>query len=72
MTRTANATRILALLAAASGLTACGYVDRYEAAVYDLDPRYCYRTLAGVECHDQPYQPVDEVCTGRMRGGLIL
>ena len=36
-------------------MTACGYVDRYEAAVYDLDPRYCYRTLVGVECHDQPY-----------------
>jgi len=46
--------KCLALAAAAATLTACGYVDDYEKAVYDLDPVYCYRTIGGAECHAEP------------------
>ncbi len=35
-------------------LTACGYVDKYEEAVYDLEPRYCYQQLGSVQCFNEP------------------
>ncbi|MFP6736168.1 MAG: hypothetical protein VB959_20325 [Rhodospirillales bacterium] len=35
-------------------LSGCGFVDSYEEAVYDLDPVYCYQSLAGVQCHAKP------------------
>ncbi len=46
--------KCLALAAAAATLSACGYVDDYERAVYDQDPVYCYRTIGGAECHPEP------------------
>ncbi|WP_417789293.1 hypothetical protein [Terasakiella pusilla] len=42
------------ILASLLGLSACGYVDPYEEAVYDQDPRYCYRQLGGIECFSEP------------------
>ena len=35
-------------------LGACGYVDAYEEAVHDMEPVYCYQSLAGVECFKEP------------------
>ena len=35
-------------------LVSCGYVDAYEEAVYDEEPIYCYRSLAGIECFKEP------------------
>ena len=32
----------------------CGYVDTYEEAVYDEEPIYCYQSLAGIECFEEP------------------
>lgn len=46
--------RGLALVAAAVTLTACGYVDGYEAQVHDMEPVYCYRTIGAPECHSAP------------------
>ncbi len=37
-----------------SALGGCGYVDGYEAGVYDYEPIYCYRTLAETVCHREP------------------
>ena len=34
-------------IAAAALLGACGYVSEYEKAVYDYEPAYCYKSLAG-------------------------
>ncbi|MBL6957826.1 MAG: hypothetical protein ISR52_02510 [Rhodospirillales bacterium] len=36
-------------------LGACGYVDKYEEAVYDMEPVYCYKSIGGVQCHDEPH-----------------
>ncbi len=36
-------------------LSACGYVSEYEKAVYDFEPAYCYKSLAGIECYKEPY-----------------
>ena len=36
-------------------LGACGYVNAYEKAVYDWEPTYCYKSLAGVECYSEPF-----------------
>lgn len=36
-------------------LGACGYVDKYEEAVTGMEPTYCYKSLAGVECYREPY-----------------
>lgn len=41
-------------LAAALGLSACGHVDQYEEAVYDLEPTYCYQSLGKVQCYNEP------------------
>lgn len=35
-------------------LSACGYVDKYEEAVYDEEPRYCYQQLGSIECFREP------------------
>lgn len=35
-------------------LSACGYVDKYEEAVYDEEPRYCYRQLGSIQCFSEP------------------
>ena len=35
-------------------LGGCGYVDKYEEQVYDLEPVYCYQTLADVQCYKEP------------------
>ncbi len=39
---------------AALSLSACAQKSAYEAAVEDEEPRYCYRSLAGVTCYDKP------------------
>ena len=45
-------TLLSALLLMASACTS--YEDAYEEAVYDLEPVYCYRSLADVTCHRKP------------------
>ena len=42
---------VLALTVAACG----GSKSAYEAAVEDFEPAYCYQSLGGVTCHNQPY-----------------
>ena len=32
----------------------CGHVDPYEKSVHDMDPVYCYQSLAGIECFREP------------------
>ena len=44
----------LMTMAAAALLGACGYVSDYEKAVYDYEPAYCYKSLAGVQCFKSP------------------
>ena len=44
----------LALCAALFALSACGYKDAYEEAVYNEDPRYCYQQLGGISCYSEP------------------
>lgn len=48
--------RAAVLCVAASALAGCsGYVDRYEKAVYDWEPTYCYKSIGAVECYRKPY-----------------
>lgn len=35
--------------------TACTQKTAYEAAVEDMEPRYCYKSLAGVTCYEKPF-----------------
>lgn len=35
-------------------LAACGHVDEYERQVYDREPVYCYKSLAGTQCYREP------------------
>ena len=35
-------------------LSGCGYLDAYEKSVHDMEPVYCYQSLAGVECFNEP------------------
>lgn len=44
-----------ALVALAIPLSACGYVNDYEKAVYDHERSYCYKSLGGVTCYDEPF-----------------
>lgn len=37
-----------------TGLAACGHVDEYERQVYDQEPVYCYKSLAGTQCYREP------------------
>lgn len=46
---------ILISLAFSAFLGACGYVDPYEKAVFDLEPTYCYKSIGGVSCFNEPY-----------------
>ena len=46
--------KTLLSLALPALLAACGYVDRYEAGVYDFEPVYCYRTIGAVRCFKTP------------------
>jgi hypothetical protein len=41
-------------IASATVLSACGYVDKYEEAVYEMEPRYCYKQLGGIQCYREP------------------
>ena len=36
-------------------LAGCTQKSAYEAAVEDLEPRYCYQSLAGVTCYETPF-----------------
>lgn len=42
------------IICSLSALSACGYVDTYEEAVYDLEPTYCYQQLGSVQCYREP------------------
>jgi len=35
-------------------LAACGYVNKYEEAVYDMEPVYCYQSIGKATCYDKP------------------
>jgi hypothetical protein len=35
-------------------LSACSYLDDYEAQVYDKDPLYCYKSLGEIQCYKKP------------------
>ncbi|NQU60579.1 MAG: hypothetical protein HQ512_05575 [Rhodospirillales bacterium] len=47
--------KILGTVGALTLLGACGYVDKYEEAVYDMEPTYCYKSIGGVACYKEPY-----------------
>jgi hypothetical protein len=47
--------RTPAAFAAAVALAACGHVDAYEEAVYDLEPTYCYQSIGKAVCFREPY-----------------
>ena len=44
----------LMTIGAVALLGACSYVSEYEKAVYDYEPTYCYKSLAGVQCYKTP------------------
>ena len=44
----------LTVIAPAALLAACGYVSEYEKGVYDYEPVYCYQSLAGIQCFEEP------------------
>ena len=46
--------KIIFSAALIGGLAACGYVDEYERQVYDQEPVYCYKSLAGTTCYHEP------------------
>ena len=46
--------KTLAIVALTAFLGACGYVSKYEQAVYDYEPVYCYQSLGAVQCFDVP------------------
>lgn len=43
------------VLAFALALGACAQKSAYEAAVEDMEPVYCYRSLGGVQCYETPH-----------------
>ena len=46
--------RLSGLFAMVLVLGACAQKSAYEAAVEEMDPVYCYRSLGGVQCYDRP------------------
>ena len=40
-------------------LSGCGFVDKYEESVHQMEPIYCYQSLGAVECLRQPYRRDD-------------
>ena len=42
--------RIVGLISVALVLSACTQKSAYEAVVEDMEPVYCYKSLAGVQC----------------------
>ncbi len=46
---------IFASLSLAALLGACGYVSKYEKAVYEWEPTYCYQSIGTVACYKEPY-----------------
>lgn len=36
-------------------LSACADKSAYEAAVEDMEPRYCYKSIGGISCYAKPY-----------------
>jgi len=40
---------------AALALGACAQKSAYEAAVEDYEPVYCYKSIGGVACYEEPY-----------------
>lgn len=46
--------KLLFVTAFAIGLGACSYVDDYERHVTDLEPVYCYKSLAATSCYRTP------------------
>ena len=46
--------RLLMVLIGVGLLGACTHKSAYEAAVENHEPVYCYKSLAGVACHEKP------------------
>ncbi len=46
---------VFLLTAAAVVLSACANKSAYELAVEDLEPTYCYRSIGGVACYEEPF-----------------
>ena len=46
--------RIVGLISVALVLSACAQKSAYEAAVEDMEPVYYYKSLAGVQCYQEP------------------
>jgi len=46
--------RLLMFLICIGLLGACTHKSAYEAAVENHEPVYCYKSLAGVACHEKP------------------
>jgi hypothetical protein len=47
--------RLLAAAAVAALAGCTTYESAYEEAVYDLEPLYCYQSLADPTCYRRPY-----------------
>ncbi len=47
--------RVLVVIAMAGVLGACAQKSAYEASVEEMEPVYCYKSLAGVNCYKEPY-----------------
>lgn len=47
--------KVLATVGTLTLLSACGYVDKYEETVYDMEPTYCYKSIGKVACYKEPY-----------------
>jgi outer membrane lipoprotein-sorting protein len=46
--------RIVGLISVALVLSACTQKSAYEAAVENMEHVYCYKSLAGVQCYQEP------------------
>lgn len=46
---------VLGVIAIAGVLGACADKSAYEASVEAMEPVYCYQSLAGVSCYNEPY-----------------
>ncbi len=45
----------LLIIGAALLLSACAQKTAYEAAVEDMEPTYCYKSLGGITCYAKPF-----------------
>jgi len=47
--------KLIFLAIAALLVGACAQKSAYEAAVEDYEPVYCYKSIGGVACYEEPY-----------------